>query len=66
MGKADASMGKADASVGKADTSMGKAAVLPIKTSLPSSDEEVFGSFLIVEEMQETQDLVVTISGSNP
>ena len=40
-------MAKTDASIGKVD-------VLPLKYSLPFSDEEVCGPSLMAEEMQNT------------
>ena len=59
-------MGKADASVEKANAYVGKAVIVALKPSLLSSDEEVFRPCPIVEEMQDTQDPAVTISGANP
>ena len=47
-------MEKADTCVEKLDFSMGKASVVALKPSLLSSDEEFFGPFHIVEEMQDT------------
>ena len=59
-------MGKADTSVKKLDFSVGKASVVALKPSLLSSDEELFGPCRIVEEMQDTHDLAVTIGSANP
>ena len=49
MGKVDASVGKADPSVGKIDAFVEKSTVLPLKHSLPSLDEELFGPCPMVE-----------------
>ena len=47
-------MEKANPSVGKTDASVGKAVVLPLKCSLPFSDEEVCGPSLMAEETHNT------------
>ena len=64
--ESDASVGKVDASVEKVNASVGKAAVLALKPSIPSSYEEFFGPCRIVEEIQDTHDPAITISGVNP
>ena len=53
-GKADSSVEKANPSVGKMDASVGNAIVLPLKHSLPFSDEQVCGHSLMAEETQNT------------
>ena len=64
--ESDASLEKVDTSVEKLDFSMGKVSVVSLKPGLLSSDEEFFGHCHIVEEIQDTQDPAVTISGANP
>ena len=50
-GKADSSIEKANPSMGKTYASLGKAVVLPLKPSLPFSNEELCGPSLMAEEM---------------
>ena len=40
--------------------------ILALSPSLPYSNEELFGTCRIVEEMQDTQGPAVTINGANP
>ena len=65
VGKADASVEKVNPSMGKTNASLGKLVVLPLKFSLPFSDEEVCGPSLMAEETHNTQDPTVTMSGAN-
>ena len=65
VGKVNTCVEKANPAVGKMNASVGKAVVLPLKRNLPFSDEEVCGPSLMAEEMQNTQDPVVTTSGAN-
>ena len=44
------------------DASVGKMTPLPMKLSVPSSNEELFGIYPIIEETREMQDLAVTTS----
>ena len=57
---------ESDASVEKVDAFVGKEIVLKLNPSLQSSDEKFFGPCPIIEEMKDTQDPAVTISGANP
>ena len=52
MGKAIVSVEKSNPSVGKTDDSVGKADVLPLKRSLPLSNEELCEPSLMAEETQ--------------
>ena len=54
VGKANSSVEKENPSVGKTDASLGKAVVLPLKRSLPFSDEQVCGHSLMAEETHKT------------
>ena len=67
MGKAIASVEKVNPFVGKMDDSVEKVSLLPLKRSLPLSDDELCGPSLMAEETQtqNTQDPNVTTSGAN-